>query len=408
MTNAALPATKEAANWPLVLCAMLGVAVCCTPIAILSLSVFFIPLGDALGWGRGEIAAALSILALSMGVATPFAGRLIDRLGVKPVLVTSLLLYAGFMAATPYLISRFGLLGFYGAYVVIGIVGAGSNTVAYTHVLSGWFDKARGLALGFAVSGIAVGAVVAPALAAYLIEAYSWQVGFYGLAALPVLVGAPIALFAISEAPTITAAHEKKAEAPGMDAATAYKTREFLVLFTVFLIVATCLHGVQIHLPSLLEDRGLTTQAAVGAFSLLFAVTAVTRIAAGFLFDRMFAPIIGGVLFVLGGIGIAMMMPTWAALYYLIAAALIGIATGAETDLLAYLTGRYFGLKAFGQVYGGLFLAFMIGSAVGPYALGFGFDATGNYDLTLTACAVGMLIACGLLVTLPRYPKLEA
>jgi MFS family permease len=156
-----------------------------------------------------------------------------------------------------------------------------------------------------------------------------------------------------------------------------------------------------------MRDRGLTPEAAVGVFSLLFVVTAVTRIIAGFLFDRFFAPLVGFVLFVLGGIGIAMLLPSWAPIYYLIAAALMGIATGAETDLLAYLTSRYFGMRAFGQLYGGLFLAFMLGSAIGPALLGFGYDAFGNYDATLYGLIASTAVASLLLLTLPRYPKLE-
>jgi MFS family permease len=193
-----------------------------------------------------------------------------------------------------------------------------------------------------------------------------------------------------------------------MLASAAYKTRSFWVLFKVFLIVATCLHGAQIHLPSLLSDRGLPTEMAVAAFSLLFAVTAVTRVGAGFLFDRMFAPIVGGVLFILGGIGIALVVPHYATIYYLLGAILIGIGTGAETDLLGYLTSRYYGIRAFGQIYGGLFLAFMIGSAIGPYALGWGFDTTGSYDIPLFICVGGMVVACLLLLTLPRFPKLDS
>jgi len=312
------------------------------------------------------------------------------------------------MAATPFFIAQAGLWGFYGAYTVIGVVGAGSNTVAYTHVLSGWFDKTRGLVLGFAMSGIAIGAVIGPALAAYLIANYSWQAGFYGLAALPIIVGLPIALFAIREAPKLAAAHENAAVVPGIAASAAYKTRAFWTLFMVFLFVATCLHGAQIHFPSLLSDRGLSTEMAVAGFSLLFAVTAVTRVVAGFLFDRIFAPLIGGVLFLLAAIGIALLVPQWAAFYYLAAAVLIGIGTGAESDLLAYLVSRYFGMRAFGQIYGGLFSAFMIGSAVGPYVLGYGFDTFGSYNPVLIACVIGMCLAFLMLMTLPKFPTQEA
>ena len=90
---------------------------------------------------------------------------------------------------------------------------------------------------------------------------------------------------------------------------------------------------------------------------------------------------------------------------YLIGVALLGIGAGAESDLLAMLVSRYFGLRSFGTIYGWIFSAFMIGSAIGPFFLGMGFDATGSYASALAWCAGGLAVTTIMLLMLPPFPS---
>ena len=74
--------------------------------------------------------------------------------------------------------------------------------------------------------------------------------------------------------------------------------------------------------------------------------------------------------------------------YWIIAASiLIGLSSGAESDALAILVGRYFGLLAYGKIYGHIFCASLIGISVFPYILGLGYDYFGNYTEVLYICA---------------------
>jgi MFS family permease len=77
---------------------------------------------------------------------------------------------------------------------------------------------------------------------------------------------------------------------------------------------------------------------------------------------------------------------------------------GAESDLLAMLVSRYFGLRSFGTIYGWICAAFMIGSAIGPWFLGIGFDSTGSYGSALMWCAGGLALTTVILMALPRFP----
>jgi len=392
-------------GWILIAACTVGVGVSIIPVSILSLGVFMKPLGEAFGWGRGEISLALTILSFAMAAALPLAGRLIDRFGVKPPLICSLLLFGGGVLAMPFLLDHGGLAGLYGAALWLGVTGAPSSTVGYVKVLSGWFDRSRGLAMGFAMSGIALGGAIAPLFAATMIQAWGWRSGFYGLAALPLIVGMIVAM--IVREPPHLAASADRSSLPGLTQAEALRTRVFWMLLLLFLLAATAIHGLQIHLAPLLSDRGLTPDRAALGMSFMFGISVLMRLVAGYLFDRVFAPYVGALCFLSAAIGAAMLAASSAPGGVVLAVALLGVGAGAESDLMGYLASRYFGLKAFGAIFGWIFGALMVGSAIGPFLLGLGYDASGNYDSALMWSAAGLLLTTVLLVILPRYPEFE-
>ena len=88
-----------------------------------------------------------------------------------------------------------------------------------------------------------------------------------------------------------------------------------------------------------------------------------------------------------------------------VAIILIGVGTGSESDLLALLVSRYYGPRAFGQIYGSIFAAFMVGSAAGPYLVGALFDRFGSYGVALAWTAAALVLAAALLAVLPRFPR---
>src|SRR5262249_57360111 len=86
-----------------------------------------------------------------------------------------------------------------------------------------------------------------------------------------------------------------------------------------------------------------------------------------------------------------------------VAAFLVGLGMGAEGDIIAYLVSRYFGLRAFGEIYGYAFAAFTLGGVAGPLFIGVSFDATGSYGLALSVFVVATLSAAGLMTRLGPY-----
>jgi predicted MFS family arabinose efflux permease len=129
----------------------------------------------------------------------------------------------------------------------------------------------------------------------------------------------------------------------------------------------------------------------------------IARLASGYLVDRFFAPHIAVAFFGALAVGIALLRISRTAEPAFLAAFLVGLGLGAEGDLLAYLTSRYFGLRSFGAVYGYTFAAFLLAGALGGYLMGVGFDRTRSYALPLTGFFVTTVVAVILLARLGPY-----
>ena len=90
----------------------------------------------------------------------------------------------------------------------------------------------------------------------------------------------------------------------------------------------------------------------------------------------------------------------WAAF---VAAFLVGMGVGAEGDIITYQVSRYFGLRAFNEIYGYVLIAYTFGGMIGPLLMGITFDSTGSYSLVLAAFLVATLTGVGLLLSLKQY-----
>jgi cyanate permease len=101
--------------------------------------------------------------------------------------------------------------------------------------------------------------------------------------------------------------------------------------------------------------------------------------------------------------GIALLRTGAASGQVFLAAFLIGLGMGAEVDIIAFLTSRYFGLRAFGEVYGYAFASYVLAGALGPWLMGLGFDRSGSYGSILVGFLLATLLAAVLMTRLGPY-----
>jgi cyanate permease len=165
-------------------------------------------------------------------------------------------------------------------------------------------------------------------------------------------------------------------------------------------LVGASVHGCVLHLVPLLSDQGVSSNRVALATSFLGSALLIGRVGSGYLLDRFFAPRVAMCLFGAAACGIALLRTRAASGLLFLAVFLIGLGMGAEVDIIAYLVSRYFGLRAFGEVYGYAFAPY---GALGPWLMALGFDRSGSYGSALVGFFVATLLAVVLMTRLEPY-----
>lgn len=400
-------------GWWIVLVAGIALSVHSVPILSFTLGVFLKSLSQEFSWSRTQISLAVTLGALGMTLAVPFLGWLVDRFGARWVILPATMLF-GVGVLSLYFLSAH-LWHFYAIYLFMGAVGSGTSPVPYSKVISQWFDQKRGLALGLAIVGSSAGAFVMPSLAQALISSVGWRYAYVVLGLLALGITLPVVGLFLIETPqmmglwpdgearaTATPAKEPGQE-PGLSSREARHTATFWLLVSAAFLVSASFVGCLIHLVPLLTDRGVSAQSAALATSVGAGRALLARAGTGYLLDRFFAPYLAVYFFCASALGIVLLWSGVVGGLAFVAAVLVGFGQGAEFDILPYAISRYFGLRAFGEIYGSTFAAVTLGGAVGPLVMGVSFDSTGSYSLALVSFAVASFTAAGLMLGLGPY-----
>lgn len=414
----AAPGPRLAAyGWVIIAVCTFGISTGPAAFAFGSAGQFIGAFHDEFGWDRTEVSFGLLILTGMTALSLPFIGRLIDRYGARRVLIPSLVLFAGCLAAIPLLVRELWQLNV--VYVLMGTVAAGTNSVPFVRVISAWFDRSRGLAIGIAGSGTGLGFAYVPLIVEYMTTHHGWRSAYYALAAIVLATTLPLVLILFKERPADVGLsadgtplrHHRSAdigrtnESTGCTLREAMTKRDFWVLIVVFVGLAFVVYGVLPHLVPLLTDRGITSGTAALIASMFGLSAFVGRVVIGWLIDHFFARNVALVFFALSGVGLALLnadVPVW---LLFVAAALVGGGLGAEVDLLAYLTSRYFGLRCFSEIFGVLFGAILVSIGMGPVVFGLVHDRTQSYADVMYA-GIGLCIVAVLVMVLLRpYPQ---
>jgi MFS family permease len=374
-------------------------------ICVSSFGVFIKPLEAEFGWDRTSISFGLTLCALCSAISLPIAGRLMDRFGVRPVLLTSIVLFALNVAAVAFsnVLAVFILL-----VAATGITGVGQGPTGYMKSISSYFDKRRGIAIGIAVSGSGIGTALLPQYAQWLITNMGWRMAYVGLAVALAVIAVPAVFLFVREPEDSPMAQARRAESgaavlPGLSTREALLSRTFWLLAFPTIVVAVVINGSLVHVVSLLTDRGWSPEAAAGIMVWAGLASLGGRLVVGLMLDRMFAPYVAMLTFTICLAGVYLLAsgtnPTLGAIG-------LGLTTGAEVDIIGYMTSRYFGLRRFGQLYGYLFSVFLIGVGTGPVLMGAVYTRLHSYDYGFYAFGIMLAVATFFMLFLGpyRYP----
>jgi predicted MFS family arabinose efflux permease len=260
------------------------------------------------------------------------------------------------------------------------------------------------------------GYIIKP-LAAWFITEFGWRGAYVAIGALPLAVALPIGLVffrdpgqgSIDPRNRLAAAQLQAARTPGLTMRETLREWRFWLIAGCFIALAFAVGGLIPNMENILKLSGFMHGDIVRLASMIGLSVIVGRVLGGWLIDRFWAPAIAAVL--LGAPAAACMILAGPALDYrsaMLSIALIGLAAGAEYDLLAFFVARYFGMKSYGGIYGALYSCFALGAGVGPVVFGANFDRTHAYTQSLHLAAGLFLLPALSMLLLGRYRKFAA
>lgn len=399
-------------RYVIVMACAIGLGLSFAPLFFYTIPVLMKPMAAANGWTRTEVSTGISMATLCLAIGSPLVGLLVDRLGVRRVVIVSALALAGAL----YLFSwvSTSLIVFYLLAALVGFSSVGVSPLSYTVLLGKWFDARLGTAIGFSMVGMGLGYALAPVVAAQLLQNFGWRSAYVVLACIGLLPVLNALIFirepAVGE-PTELTHRGSRAKGEGMTLREAFRSTTFWLFVGSAFLVSMAINGTAVHLVSLISDRGYGLSDAAAAGAVLGVTITIARLGTGILLDRLPMPAIAAVAFVGGAAGMALLWSGQGGAVPFIAAACMGLAAGAEVDVLAFGTRRFFGTRAFGQISGVVTSVFTLGAVVGPMLHGVGYDRFGSYDQMLLIFAGMCLVAAiaALCLGTPRYlPQRDA
>lgn len=385
-----------ATGWRVLLAATLGCGLGSSALPFYSFGTFVIPLTKEFGWSRGQVSTSLIFMTVALAAIAPLLGSAIDRFGVRRVVFFAAPMLAAMFFALSF--STGSLVLFYATFAAISILAGGTTPVNYTRAVNQQFKFARGLALGIALCGIGIAAILLPLLSASLVADYGWRLTYRALG-LIALIAVPVAAFGIPD--TRVPSQSKRASAEV--GPRFLSTRAFWTLALACFFLSMAIAGMLVHLVPFLRDAGLGAAEAAQYASLIGIGGIGGRLITGWLVDRLFAPYVAAAAFAATTLG-CLSLAVYGIDAAPVAAVMIGFSFGAEVDFMSYLVARYFGLRRYGLIYGVIYSFFAIGAAFGPALGGFIYDSTKSYTGALWGAVAILAAGTFAMLTMPSFP----
>ena len=401
-------------GWPVVVSSAIGIGLGMSPLPFYTIGVFAIAYEEAFGWGMGQTLSGLAVFTLTAFFMSPVIGYVADRLGVRKVVLVSIVTFSLSMmlfAANP---------GSYPLYLATwafaAVCGVGTLPITWTRAVNGWFNERRGLALGCALLATGLFRCIGQALR----KRNDCDVRLaHGLhrrrCALPLIIAFPIAWVAFRTVDDPKVAHrarELESTAPasvtastdGMPISAALKDWRFWLLAYAFVPISFAVGGPIPNLERIMLTKGFDLDDAVFLATLIGYSVLVGRLVGGYLIDRFWAPGVAVIMMSLPAVSCLMLQGADQTMLNAgLAIFILGAAAGVEYDMMAFLVSKYFGLRNYSAIYGTLYAFFAAGAGFGPLLFGRAYDATGDYDPILIWAAIAVVAGAIPLILLGRY-----
>ena len=336
------------------------------------------------GWSRTQVTSGNALSKLFIGPLFGFiAGWAVDKFGPKKLMIGGILLASGALIGLGRMSSLWMFYLFY-VFNALGYVCGGPlpNQV----LLSQWFAKSRGKAMGTAYLGIGIGGAVVPLLSNWLVPRLGWHGALQALGILIIVIALPMAL-RIKQPQMAT---PKKAVAP-VPVAPVLRSKYFYLLAIGSMCSIGAIGGTNQHLKLFLTvDHGFTQGDAARVVSMVLAFSLVGRLLMGWLADRIPKKYVMLLIYCLVAISIPLLFVSSPIALYLFAI-VFGISLGGDYMIIPLMGAELFGVRVLGRLMGIVLTADGVAEAVCPMLVGYLRDRTGTYSIGFV-----VLVAMGL------------
>lgn len=374
--------------------------------------VFILPLEQDMGWSRSAISFAVSIGLITLGIAGPLSGWLMDRFGPKRVALVGLALVVAAM------VSSYGITELWQLNLLWGMIsGLGTGMVGGVlgpAVANRWFVARRGLVIGIFGASLSAGQLVfVPALMAVVLTVgWRWSSVALGVIALAVMI--PVLIF-LRDDPTemglapYGATTGQGATRPTVDTNVmqrAVKAPEFWLLAATFFVCGATSNGlIGTHLIPHAADHGIPQATAAGMLALMGAMNFVGTIASGWLTDKYDPRKLLCIYYGFRGLSL-FLLPYVSGVFGLsVFAIMFGLDYIATVPPTTALVADTFGRRNVGTVYGWVFCSHQVGAALAAWLGGVTRDMFGDYLLAFLVAGAIALIAALLSLQIRHTPK---
>jgi len=371
-------------------------------LALYGLPFFYDHMVTDFGWSRTQVTSGNAISKLIVGPLFGFAaGYLVDKLGPRRVMLTGILMAGTALIGLSYTSSIWMFYLFY-LFNAFGYLFGGPlpNQV----LISRWFDRARGKAMGFAYVGIGVGGTVVPLLAVALIEQFGWQGALRAIGIIIIALSFPLAFF-VKDAPSDEASVKAARAAPSAPLSSVLRNKYFYLLAIGSMCSIGAVGGANQHLKLFFGlDLGIEEGRVATIVSLVLASSIAGRLFMGWLADRLPRKYVMLLIYslVAGSIPLLFIARQPGMVY--IFAVIFGVALGGDYMIIPLMAADLFGVRVLGRVMGIVLTADGVAEATIPMLVGYMRDTSGNYVSgfsTLIGLAAVGAVAVALL---PRGP----
>ena len=327
-----------------------------------------------LGISRADISFAYTMNTLGFCAGGMLMGRLVDRKGIVPTAILSVVLMAAGFAGAAYAPT----LGLFAAAQALLGFGCSATFAPLVADISHWFEKRRGVAMGIASSGNYIAGTIWPPLIDVATRDHGWRDTFLVIAGLALLVMIPLALFLRRPPPFHSEPASAVEAAPVRSVGLPPNTLQ-AILAVAGIACCVAMSMPQVHIVAYCTDLGYGTAPGATMLSLMFGFGVVSRIGSGWIADR-----VGGVVTMLLG----SVLQTIALVFYLasdsvtslyIISALFGLFQGGLVPSYALIMRENSRPQEAGMRVGIAVSVTLIGMALGGWMGGVLFDATSSY-----------------------------